>query len=326
MLSPTLRLLLLAALMLPAVLSAQDCHCRVTMKKAGYVHVPEYSPACYQPESACGITVDASGPISLYEFSDLRGDTIVVKAYNLPLFLSSTLVDNRTHFVVETDGEAYSALPEAALAVTLLGMLEHGLDYYNDLLRDCAGSCTLGAPSVSSVPPLTLASWTTEARNGVAHLGWKTEDETNNAYFLVRHSTDGRNYRNLGTVGGRGTTERGETYTYHHTPRGTGYHYYQLVQYSHDGSATELGVQVVSIGNKPRPEPAPLRQLPVATGQRVTLPAGFGEPTDVAIYGPTGEEIARPSVQQSAFRVPDLPPGTYTLRCDGVSSRLVVAR
>ena len=326
MLSPTLRLLLVAALMLPAVLSAQDCHCRVTMKKAGYVHVPEYSPACYQPESACGITIDAAGPISLYGFSDLRGDTVIVKAYNLPLFLSSTLVDKRTHFIVETDGDAYSALPEAALAVTLLGMLEHGLDYYNDLLRDCAGSCTLGAPSVSSVPPLTLASWTTESRNGVAYLVWKTDDETDNAYFVVRHSTDGQTYQNLGTVGGRGTTEKGETYTYRHTPRGTGYHYYQLVQYSHDGSATELGVQAVSISDEPRPEPAAMPHIPVAAGQRVTLPSGFGEPTEVSIYDRSGEEAARLPLVRNSFRVPALAPGTYTLRSNGASGRLVVAR
>ena len=326
MLSPTFRLLLLAALILPALLSAQDCHCRVTMKKAGYVHVPEYSPACFQPESACGITVDASGPISLYGFSDLRGDTVVVKAYNLPLFLSSTLVDNRTHFVVETDGEGYSALPEAALAVTLLGMLEHGLDYYNDLLRQCTGTCTLAAPNLASVPPLTLSSWTTEARYGRAELAWTTENETDNVYFLIRHSTDGRNYRNLGTVGGRGTTDMGATYTYQHTPRETGYHYYQLVQHAHDGSATELGVQAIRVNGGARDMANAIPPAPVAAGQRVPLPVASGAASTVTIYGPTGEAIARPSVQQSAFRVPDLPPGTYTLRCDGTTSRLVVAR
>ena len=326
MLSPTLRLLLLAALMLPACLSAEDCHCRVTMKMVGYLHVPDYSAACYEPASACGITVDASGPVSFYGFTDLRGDTVVIKAYNLPLFLSSTLVDKRTHFIVETDGEAYSALPDAPLAVALLGILERGVDDYNDLLRDCPGTCTIGSPDISSKQPVSLASWSTEGRAGMAHLSWKTSEERDNAYFLLSHSTDGKTFRTLGTMGGRGAADTEASYTYRHAPAITGLHYYRLVQYAQDGTPTELGVQAITINPVPAPLSTPLVLPPVAAGQRIRIPSAFPQAADVGIYYESGEEAARVSLKHSTLHVPALPPGNYTLRIDGESSRLVVAR
>lgn len=326
MLSSTLRLLLVAALTLPTILSGQDCKCTVSLEKVGYTHYTSYSEACYSPDDACGITLEPGVVAFLWGFNDLRDDTVKVAPYSLPLLLSSALVNNKTHFIVETDPEDYRGVSNLPLAVALLQILNCGVDRYNELLRECDGVCTIGMPNVSSVAPITLLSWNTEIRGDKVELQWETSDETENDYYLVSHSTDGKSFTEIGTVGGSGTTETLTSYRYRHAPTEAGFHYYRLRQYDYDGTFADLGVQAVEIKPTVSRTELSVSPNPVASGQRMTVHGDLRDNVDAILYDNSGQEIARIPVQSSSFRVPSLRPGIYVLRIDGESSRLVVAR
>lgn len=67
-------------------------------------------------------------------------------------------------------------------------------------------------------------------------LHWQTASETNNRYFDVEHSANGKNFRSLGAVKGAGTTSTPANYEFRHMRPATGTNYYRLKQVDFDGN------------------------------------------------------------------------------------------
>ncbi|WP_104418696.1 T9SS type A sorting domain-containing protein [Neolewinella xylanilytica] len=201
----------------------------------------------------------------------------------------------------------------------------NSVDYLNYLLAQCSGTCTLGDPKMSSAAPVTLMSWTTEAYDDRVELNWETADEEDNSHFVIAHSTDGKEFSPVATIGGQGTTGLASTYRYRHEKPSVGTNYYRLEQYDFDGTRTELGVQYVAY-RQTETAPLSLSPNPVASGQQLTLDRALGEDLDVEIYAPNGSRVGTFQVQGGTFRVPQLAPGVYTLRLNDRAARFVVAR
>lgn len=96
--------------------------------------------------------------------------------------------------------------------------------------------------------PVEFLSFTvTKVQNGVA-LVWKTATETNNAYFIVEHSTDGIHFTPIGSpVKGAGTTLQTQSYKFLDIDPANGLNYYQIRQVDLDGKYDFSTVEVVNL-------------------------------------------------------------------------------
>ncbi len=95
--------------------------------------------------------------------------------------------------------------------------------------------------------PVTLRSFTASPIDGTVALKWETSSEQNNDYFSIEHSSDGRNYQEIGQESGAGTTTVEQRYSFVHKAAVNGLNYYRLKQMDFDGASEYSSVQVVEI-------------------------------------------------------------------------------
>ena len=84
--------------------------------------------------------------------------------------------------------------------------------------------------------PVDLVAFNSEViNNEEVALDWQTASELNNDYFIVEHSTDGKEYTPVDHVQGKGTTSERQTYKFVHDEPFFGENYYRLKQVDFDG-------------------------------------------------------------------------------------------
>jgi parallel beta-helix repeat protein len=105
-------------------------------------------------------------------------------------------------------------------------------DYYN-VLR--GASPDRGAVEFINVVPLKLITFTAVKQNNNVLLQWNTANEINTAYFIVQHSTDGLQWKNIETVNTSGVTTINKSYTATHLTPNTGANFYRLKQVDING-------------------------------------------------------------------------------------------
>jgi hypothetical protein len=85
------------------------------------------------------------------------------------------------------------------------------------------------------------------AQSGVKLL-WQTASESNNAFFIVQRSYDGRVFRDIDTLAGAGNSEALIDYEYIDQPEWTGSHvYYRIKQQDFDGQFAMSRVEAVGV-------------------------------------------------------------------------------
>ncbi len=94
---------------------------------------------------------------------------------------------------------------------------------------------TIGTTDITQTPlPIQLISFSGEMSNGNAYLRWKTLTETNNHFFTVERSTDGKGFTAVGEVEGSGTTKEETAYSFTDRQPPFGILYYRLRQTDFD--------------------------------------------------------------------------------------------
>jgi len=83
--------------------------------------------------------------------------------------------------------------------------------------------------------PVGLESFTGACNKGNAMLQWSTSSETDNHYFIVEHSADGKNWEAAGTVKGAGNSSIPHTYYFTDSLPFEKISYYRLKQTNFDG-------------------------------------------------------------------------------------------
>jgi hypothetical protein len=100
--------------------------------------------------------------------------------------------------------------------------------------------------TTNSVPlPVTLVSFSGEAKGATNHLQWQTASEVNSAYFIVEHSADGQAFASLGTVAASYFSQQSHSYTYVDAAL-PGRWYYRLQQVDRDGTTHYSAVVVLT--------------------------------------------------------------------------------
>ncbi|QEK50246.1 T9SS type A sorting domain-containing protein [Pedobacter aquae] len=110
---------------------------------------------------------------------------------------------------------------------------------------DGLATISLDNISIESVTPLPiqLSSFTAQAIDKTILLNWETLSETNNAFFEIERSIDGKTFTKIGSKDGSGTTTALTKYRFVDENPVPGTNYYRLKQIDFDGKSETSAVK-----------------------------------------------------------------------------------
>jgi hypothetical protein len=120
----------------------------------------------------------------------------------------------------------------------LVGNQANNENYFFDDIYVCPVSCSV-------ILPVSFGGLNASSEGAHVTLQWNTFSELNNERFVVLHSTNGRNYSEIGQVSGAGNTTFVSNYQFQHRFAPKGINYYKLVSRDYDG--TTYNHQVVAV-------------------------------------------------------------------------------
>ena len=126
---------------------------------------------------------------------------------------------------------------------------------------------TLANISVSLILFLGL-SFSVQATT-VIDLEWKTKSETNNDFFTLERSIDGKTWEQIVVIDGNGTTSAEHTYSYADENAPKGIVYYSLRQTDFDGTSVQS--KVISVNNTTAEQTVSVVVYPNPTTSFVTI-------------------------------------------------------
>lgn len=101
--------------------------------------------------------------------------------------------------------------------------------------------------------PVSLLGFEGQCNDTEVLLKWSTASETNNSYFSVERSSDGKNFKEVGQVAGAGTSSTMKTYRFTDLHPSGGINYYRLSQTDFDG--TREYFRMIAVSCKQGPDP-----------------------------------------------------------------------
>lgn len=106
-------------------------------------------------------------------------------------------------------------------------------------------------PNTASCPvaplPVTLVLFEGHYSGELVALNWQSSTEQNNDYFIISHSTDGYNFRKIGTENGSGSVSHSVSYQMDHRGFNSGINYYKLQSVDFDGTIHEKGIIAILV-------------------------------------------------------------------------------
>jgi len=135
--------------------------------------------------------------------------------------------------------------------------------------------------------PISLTSFTGKAVDKSVLLNWETASESNNDYFEVLKSSNGKSFTSAGILKGSGTTTSAKSYSLVDNNPAAGTNYYQLVQYDFDGKSSKSDAIPVnsSIAN------SSLTVYAAATSVNVSINSANATDGTLQIFDITGKKL-----------------------------------
>jgi hypothetical protein len=101
-------------------------------------------------------------------------------------------------------------------------------------------------PTASIVLPIELLSFKATLKNNVVELHWQTATETNNDYFVIERSVDGKTWESIDTIKGAGNSSNVLNYANNDDNPLSGTSYYRLKQVDFDKNFSYSDIAVVN--------------------------------------------------------------------------------
>jgi len=165
--------------------------------------------------------------------------------------------------------------------------------------------------------PVELVSYQAKLEATKVKLTWVTQSEQNNRAFIISHSTDGKNFKVLTEVQGKGSSSNVNTYQYEHLSPLTGTNYYKLTQADFNGDIKELGIKAIDfkLAND-------IQLYPNPVVEKATVVFGTGYQTIELING-NGSILQRIGIANTdtskEISFAKYPPAVYFIKLSGVN-------
>ncbi len=163
--------------------------------------------------------------------------------------------------------------------------------------------------------PLTWQFIKAQLQNTDGVITWGTAQEINTQLFIVEHSNDGINFKQLATQAAAGNSSSVSSYTYTHKNISTGLHYYRIKQIDVDGKFTYS--PIVILLNKDNLKQAFIAPNPVASMLNLIEPKNIFIQS-VTVYDNKGSVVLHKNINREiqvySLPVDNLPIGNYILK------------
>lgn len=149
--------------------------------------------------------------------------------------------------------------------------------------------------------PVSLIDFNSKTQSdGTVSLSWATASESNNSYFLIERSADGKNFSKLEKVPSKdGNSTARLDYQFTDKQPLNGNNYYRLSQFDKNGQSAELGLRIERISGIAQSNaiyPNPL----TGTTLNIAITAQSKGEVIISITNLSGQEIYRGSVSASS--------------------------
>ncbi|WP_254560961.1 T9SS type A sorting domain-containing protein [Dyadobacter diqingensis] len=136
------------------------------------------------------------------------------------------------------------------------------------------------------VLPVKLLDFDAREENNTVNLAWSTTEETNSDRFEVQHSTNAKNWAEIGKVASNGESSVKRIYNYNHQSPSNGLNYYRLKMVDKDGTFAYSRIESInikSIAITAYPNPASevlfLSEPSITNGKSIKLISANGNTT-----------------------------------------------
>lgn len=163
----------------------------------------------------------------------------------------------------------FSGLPEGAI-LTYKGV--------NMVITYTGGNGNDMAMIFDSFLPVELIDFSARVAESKVKLSWVTATETNNDYFTIERSSDGRSFENLGIVFGKGNSTVISEYSFIDNNPLSGMNYYRLKQTDFDGQFSYSEIETVEFGTDNA-----IKVYPTIVADVITVETGNDLDSDLTI-------------------------------------------
>jgi len=180
----------------------------------------------------------------------------------------------------------------------------------------------------STVPlPIELLSFTAEPEKDYVVCNWTTASETNNAYFEVLRSFDGKEFKAIGNVNGygAGTSTTNRSYSFvDDEEKCNSLRYYQLRQVDIDNKSTLS--DIVAVNCKNTDETVSIYPNPASETLTYQFYQSGEDVVEILIVDMMGREVSREVItaqrgfNTSTMSIENLANGVYNLQIRSVNS------
>jgi Zn-dependent metalloprotease len=249
------------------------------------------------------VTPTNNNPAGQYEI------TIYYKASELNTFTPATIQSmGKTAGSIATGDAANTAL----VAVDVSPAFNGDYAFTSTFSTGFSGFGLSDAPPGSALP-VTLVKFDGKHTAEGNQLKWTTTSETDNAYFAVEESINGRTFSEIGRVQGTGTSAVTNEYSFIDTDFNKGITYYRLKQVDTDGKfaySRIIAIDALRAGN------VKFYPNPVQSSLAIELPGSNAQWVNARIINTAGQEVLsreRVSVKNGKLNLNlgKLPSGIY---------------
>ena len=97
--------------------------------------------------------------------------------------------------------------------------------------------------------PVAWVDFSAQLQGSSVLLQWKTGSEQNTKDFIVEYSTNGTDWKQIGTVAAAGNSSATLTYSFVHSSPASGINYYRIMQRDIDGNYSYSPVRTITISS-----------------------------------------------------------------------------
>lgn len=174
---------------------------------------------------------------------------------------------------------------------------------------------TLASTTPQNPLPVELMSFTAKLVDDHVLVSWQTSSEKNNDYFTVKKSTNGKDWRVVGTLPGSGTTLLPASYSLKDTQPLPGLQYYQLTQTDYDGASETFPVIALNIQQLSERGKLTLYPNPTEDDLIVRVTGAIANTFIAQVIDVNGKVLIEKTVERTepGISVKELRPGVYNM-------------
>lgn len=164
--------------------------------------------------------------------------------------------------------------------------------------------------------PVDLLTFTAHTEDNVTvELDWQTASETNNDYFTIERSIDGKNWSEVVQVDGQGNSRTIQHYVSFDYSPNKGVNYYRLKQTDHDGKFKYANIVAVNIGS-----PDAMTIYPNPTKDFVVVAGDASDLSNLQVLNGLGQDVT------GLITLSKLGLGRYTMDLSSLSKGLYLIK